>query len=193
MFLSPKSALSSFPDLMAELKAKPGQVRVGSTGIGAIVHVGWAMFESAAGVKALHVPYAGIGPVYADLMAGTLDFSMATPPLPDYVKVIASAGPKRNPGYPNTPTFEEFGIRNASWEVWYGFMGPPGMPKPIADRLTAELSAVMKDPAAIARYEAAIKTAPDKEPLIGEAFKKQALEDYRRWKTITEREKITAQ
>ena len=153
LLLSPKSSLSTFPEFLAELKAKPGQLRYGSTGIGAIVHVGVAKFEGAAGVNALHVPYSGIGPVFNDLFGGQIDFSMASTPLPDNLKVIASAGSRRNPAYPNVPTLEEFGIKDASWDVWFGFFAPPNLPKPIADRLNAEIGAILKDPEAIAKYQ----------------------------------------
>jgi tripartite-type tricarboxylate transporter receptor subunit TctC len=193
LFLSPKSPLSTFPEFLAEMKAKPDQLKFGSTGIGAIVHVGVSMFESAAGVKALHVPYSGISPVYNDLFGGQIDFSMGTTPLPDNLKIIASAGPKRNPAYPNTPTLEEFGVHGGSWELWFGFMAPPNLPKPIADRLITEISAVLKDPEAIAKYKQVMDTPPDQAPLTGEAFKKQTLEDNRNWKSVVQREKIVLQ
>jgi tripartite-type tricarboxylate transporter receptor subunit TctC len=193
LFLSPKSSLSTFPEFLAALKAKPGELRYGSTGIGAIVHVGVAMFEGAAGVKALHVPYSGIGPVFNDLFGGQIDFSMASTPLPDNLKVIASVGTTRNAAYPNLPTLDEFGIKNAGWDVWFGFFAPPNLPKAIADRLNAEIGAILKDPEAIAKYQNVMKAPPDKEPLVGDAFKKQTLEDNKRWKAVVDREKIVVQ
>ena len=166
---------------------------MGSTGIGAIVHVGVAKFEGAAGVHALHVPYSGIGPVFNDLFGGQIDFSMASTPLPDNLKVIASAGSRRNPAYPNVPTLEEFGIKDASWDVWFGFFAPPNLPKPIADRLNAEIGAILKDPEAIAKYQNVMKAPPDKEPLVGDAFKKQTVDDNRKWKAVVDRAKIVVQ
>lgn len=193
VFLSPKSPLTTFPEFLAEMKAKPGQMRYGSTGIGAIVHVGVSMFEGAAGVRALHVPYGGAGPVLNDLFGGQIDFSMGSGPLPDNLKVIASAGSKRSFTYPNIPTLEEFGIKNASWDVWFGIFAPPNLPKPIADRLTAEIGAILKDPEAIAKYENLMKAPPEKEPLVGDAFKKQTLEDNKKWKAVVDKEKIVVQ
>jgi tripartite-type tricarboxylate transporter receptor subunit TctC len=193
LIASPKASFSNFPEFLAELKAKPDQLKYGSTGIGAVVHVGVSMFTGAANVKALHVPYSGIAPVYGDLFTGQIDFSMSTPPFPDNLKILASAGTKRHPAYPNAQTLDELGIKGASWDVPFGFYGPPNLPKPIADRLSAEIAAVTRDPEAIAKYTNIVKMAPDKEPLLGEAFKKQTLEDAKKWKAVIDREKIVVE
>ena len=190
---SPKFAASSVPELIAQMKAHPGQVRYGSTGIGAVVHLGLAMFENAAGVKGLHVPYSGVAPVYNDLFGGNIDISESGPPFPEGLKVLGSAGTKRNPAFPNVPTLEESGVKGASWDVWWGFLAPPNLPKAVSDRLVAEISAVLKDPEAIAKYQASAKFAPDTEPLIGEAFRTRTIEDRNRWKTVADRDKIVLQ
>lgn len=190
---SPKLPVNNTQELIAYMKANPGKVRYGSTGVGAIVHLAAAMLESAAGVKGVHVPYAGIAPVYQDLMAGNLDFTTASPPAPDGLKVLGGSGTKRSPLYPNLPTWDEVGIKGASWDVWFGLFGPPNMPKPIADRLIAEVSAVLKDPEAIAKYQSAAKAAPEANPLTGEDFRRASIQDNRNWKTVVDREKIVIQ
>jgi tripartite-type tricarboxylate transporter receptor subunit TctC len=151
------------------------------------------MFLSATGTSAVHVPYAGIAPVYQDLLAGNIQFSQGTPPNPDGVKALASVGSKRSPVYPNVPTLKELGIQGATWEAWAGFIAPANLPKAIADRLIAELAAVVKDPEAIAKYQSAGKLTPETEPLTGEAFKRQALEELRSWRAIVSQEKIVVQ
>jgi tripartite-type tricarboxylate transporter receptor subunit TctC len=193
MYGSPHFPVSSLQELVTYMKANPGKVRYGSTGIGAIVHMGIAMFEGAAGVKGLHVPYTGIGPVFNDLLAGHIDISEGAPPFPEGVKVLGSIGSKRNPAFPNLPTLDEVGVKNAGWDQWFGFLAPPNMPKPLADRLITELNAVFKDPQAIAKYQTSTKFAPDPEPLTGEAFRKQVQEENKKWKTVVERENITVQ
>jgi tripartite-type tricarboxylate transporter receptor subunit TctC len=89
------------------------------------------------------------------------------------------------------PTLDESGIKNASWDLWYGLVAPPNLPQPIADRLIEALTAVMKDPDAIAKFAATAHTAPD--PLIGPAFKKAVLEENKQWKIVADREKIVMQ
>ena len=194
MMVGPKSPISSIPELVAYMKANPGKARYGTTGIGAITHLGTAMFEAAAGVKGVHVPYAGIAPAYTDLLAGNIDFiDGGTAPFLEGIKVLGSVGTKRSPVYPNLPTLEEAGVKNAGWDAWFGFLAPPNVPKPIADRLIAEIGAVLKDPEAIAKYQAATKSVPEANPLIGDAFKKQVLQEQKNWKTVVDREKIVVQ
>lgn len=191
LLASPKYLPSSLQELLADMKARPGQVKYGSTGIGAVVHVGLASFEASADVKGLHVPYQGIAPVLNDLLAGTLDITQAASPIPEGLKPLASAGTKRNPEFPNVPTLDEAGIKGATWDVWWGFFAPPNLPQPIAERLISEITAVIKDPVVIAKYKAAVKFEPEANPLTGEAFKKAVLEDNHKWKTVVEREKIS--
>jgi tripartite-type tricarboxylate transporter receptor subunit TctC len=190
LYGSPHFQVNNAPELVAYMKANPGKVRYGSTGIGAIVHMGVAMLEGAAGVKGLHVPYAGIAPVYNDLLAGHIDISEGAPPFPQGIKVLAAVGSKRNAAFPNVPTLGESGLKAATWDQWFGFLAPPNLPKPIADRLVTELSAVLKDPQAIAKFKSTVTYEPDPAPLIGEAFRKQVIEENKAWKAVVEREKI---
>ena len=194
MMVGPKSTFSTMPDLISYMKANPGKLRYGSTGVGAINHVGTAMFEGAAGVKGAHIVYTGIAPVFQDLLAGNVDFTAGgTHPFPEGLKVLGPTGTKRSPLYPNLPTLEEIGVKNAGWDLWFGFMAPANLPKPIADRVIAELGAVFKDPEAIAKFQSAAKSTPEVNPLIGEDFKKQVLHEQQNWKTVAEREKIVIQ
>jgi tripartite-type tricarboxylate transporter receptor subunit TctC len=194
ILVGPKSAFSSTTDLVAYMKANPRKLRYGSTGVGAINHVGTAMFEGAAGVKGVHVTYTGIGPVYTDLLAGNVDFTVGgAAPVPDGLKVLGPSGTRRHPLYPNLPTLEELGIKNAGWDLWFGFLAPPNLPKPIADRLIAELGALFKDPEAIAKFQSAAKSVPEANPLIGDEFKKRVVEEQVNWKAVADREKIVVQ
>jgi tripartite-type tricarboxylate transporter receptor subunit TctC len=192
--VGPNSPFKSTTELVAHMKANPGKLRWGSTGVGAIAHLGAAMFEASAGVKGVHVPYPGAGPIYQDLLAGTIDFfAGGTSPLPEGIKVLGTVGSKRSSVYPNVPTLDENGIKGANWDVWFGFMAPPNLPKPIADKLIAEISAMYKDPEAIAKFLQATKVQPEANPLVGDAFKQRTLEDFKMWKSVADREKIVVQ
>lgn len=194
MLAGPKFPVNSVQELVANMKANPGRVRYGSTGVGAIVHMGSAMFEGAAGVKGVHVPFPGIAPIYQEMLAGNIDFVVGgSNPFPEGLKVLASAGSRRSPVYPNVPTLDELGVKGAGWDVWFGFIAPPSLPKPIADRLIAELTAIGKDPEAIAKFQTATKLSPEAAPLTGEEFRRRAVEDNRGWKTTAEREKVVVQ
>jgi len=190
---SPKLPFSSVNDLVDHMKKNPEKISYGSTGLGAIVHFGMALFEGGAGVKGLHVPYTGIAPVYQEMLAGRIDITETTPPFAEDFKPLASAGTRRNPAYPNVPTLEESGIKNASWDIWYGVIAPRNLPKPIADRLAGELVELYRNPEAIAKFLNAAKFAPETAPLTGEAFRQQTLEEHRNWKAVAQREKVMIQ
>lgn len=194
MVVGPKVPVSTPAELIAHMKANPGKVRYGTPGVGSLNHVGTAMFESSTGVKGVHVPYTGIAPIYTDLLAGTIDFAMgAVPPFSEQLKVLGPSGTKRHPAYPNLPTLEEIGYKNASHDAWFGFVAPPNLPKPIADKLIAELTAMYKDPEVIAKFLSTTKIVPEPNPLIGDDFRKRALEENKNWKAVAEREKIVVQ
>jgi tripartite-type tricarboxylate transporter receptor subunit TctC len=191
ILVGPKVPVSTIPELVAFMKANPGKARYGTTGIGAPIHLGQLMFESSTGVKGTHIPYTGVGPAVIDLLAGTIEFIPGgVVPFPEGVRAIGSAGSVRHAAFPNLPTLDEVGIKNASWDIWQGFMAPPNLPKPIADRLIAEISAVLQDPEAIARYQAAGKVVPEKTLVTGDAFRKDVLEANKNWKAVVAREKI---
>jgi len=194
VMVGPKVPVTSIAELVAHMKANPGKVRFGTPGVGSGTHLGTAAFEGAVGVKGVHVPYTGIAPVYQDLIAGNIDVTTGgSAPFPEGIRVVGTAGSKRSPIYPNLPNLEESGIKNATWDAWFGLLAPPNLPKPIADRLIAEVSAVLKDPEAIAKYQSATKSVPEVNPLTGDAFKKQVMEEYKHWKAVAEREKIVVQ
>lgn len=189
-----KLPVSSPTELIAYMKANPGRVRYGTPGVGHLNHLGTALFEGAAGVKGVHIPYTGAAPIYTDLAGGNVDIYIGgTPPFPETIKVLGPVGSTRHPGYPNLQTLEELGLKNASHDAWFGLVAPPNLPKPIADRLIAELGALYKDPEAIAKFQSASKIVPEKNPLTGEAFKMQVLGENKAWKTVVDREKIVVQ
>jgi len=194
VLVGPKSPISSVDQLVSQMKANPGKVRYGSTGVGAIVHMASAMFEGAAGVKGVHVPYAGIAPAYTDLLAGNIDVIMGgTVPFPEGLKVLSSTSTSRSPAFPDKPSLAEAGYKDASWDVWFGLLAPANLPKPIQDRLLTETNAMYKDPEVIAKFNSVVKASPEANPLTGEAFKKQALEEMKNWKTVADREKVVVQ
>lgn len=194
MVVGPNSTFKTPKELIAYMKANPGKLRYGTPGVGSLNHVGTAMFEASTGVKGVHIPYTGIAPIYTDLLSGNLDFAMgATPPFSESLKVLGPSGSRRHIAYPDLPTLAEQGYVNASHDAWFAFVAPPNLPKPIADRLIADLTAVFKDPEALEKYKSATKDVPDANPLIGEDFKKFALEQNKNWKAVADREKIVVQ
>lgn len=137
-------------DLIAAAKAKPDTLTYGSSGVGGSGHLGGAMFDQLAGIKTIHVPYRGGGPLSSDLAAGNVDFAFATAsstlPLVEggRVRLLAVPTAQRTPLLPNAPTVAETvpGYELANWNA---VVGPKGLPQPIIERMNAATRAALSD------------------------------------------------
>ena len=137
-------------ELIALAKAQPGMITFGSSGQGAIVHLTTELFLYMAGVKMTHVPYKGGGPAMTDLVAGHIQLVFATAPvaLPQAkagrLRALAVTTPTRLPAEPGIPTVAESGVPGYEVTNWHGLIGPKGLPRPIVERLNAEMTKILK-------------------------------------------------
>lgn len=136
----------SVQELIALAKAQPGKVTMGSAGVGTGQDIAAKQFEMMTGAKVLHVPYKGGAPALNDLLGGQINAMFETSPtaLP-YVKDgklrgLAITSAKRSPLLPNLPTVAEAGVPGYESVTWIGLVAPAATPKPIIDRLNAELN-----------------------------------------------------
>ena len=141
--------VKTLPDLIALARAKPGSISYGSAGLGGTNHLGTELFASAAKAQFVHVPYKGISLAFNDLMGGSLQMlvpSLAAA-LPQIqggkMRALAVTGPERSPLAPDLPTAAESGLPGFRLEVWFGLLGPAGMPPAVVKRLNDELRAVL--------------------------------------------------
>ena len=110
-------------EMVADAKAHPGQVTLGSSGTNGNLHVAIEMLKAATSADFVHVPYRGTGPSLNDVVAGTISGAFTTTVSAEglikseKVKVLGVAGPKRMDVIPNVPTFREQGIANSNSEV----------------------------------------------------------------------------
>jgi tripartite-type tricarboxylate transporter receptor subunit TctC len=147
-------------ELIALAKAKPGQIVFGSGGPGSPTHLAGELFDSMAGVQMTHSPYRGMAPALSDLLAGHISVLFSDPlvMLP-YVRdgklrALGVTGAKRYPAAPELPTLSEAGLPGYESGIWYGVMGPAGMPKSIVDTLNTALVEMLKEPDVKARLNA---------------------------------------
>ncbi len=189
----PKLGVNTLAELIAYAKANPGKLRYGTSGVGSGPHMATLLFEKSAGVKMVHVPYKGSGPAVTDLIGGHIDLSFpAVPPLVPHaeagkVKLLAVTGKTRDPLAPNVPTMKEAGLPGATVVIWYGLLGPAGMPANVVEKLRKETVATLNSPEAKERYK---KAGFGTLPLAGNEFQKVAVEEYKLWKGIATAEKI---
>jgi tripartite-type tricarboxylate transporter receptor subunit TctC len=137
-------------ELVALAKARPNDITYGSSGQGAIVHLATELFLYKAGVKMTHVPYKGGGPALVDLIAGQIQVVFATPQagLPHVkaqrIRAIAVTTSERVAAAPDIPTAAESGVPGYEVTNWHGLIGPKALPRPVIDRLNAEVNQALK-------------------------------------------------
>jgi tripartite-type tricarboxylate transporter receptor subunit TctC len=180
----PNVPVSSFKEFLAHARANPGKLNYGTPGNGTSPHIAVEVFSREAGVKVNHVPYKGAGPALKDLLGGVIDFLFDPGPgIPQVkagkVKMLAVAGGKRHPDFPDVPTLEENGIKGVDGGPHFGFYGPTGMPREALERLNREVLKVMQEPKVLERFNAlAVDLAPAMTPEAFAAYVRAEHERY---------------
>jgi tripartite-type tricarboxylate transporter receptor subunit TctC len=142
----------TIPELVELARRDPGKLNYGSTGLGSGSHLATELFMVRTGIRMTHVPFRGAAPLVQELMAGRIDVSNST--LASVlgqinsgdIRAIGLASPQRTPSLPNVPTLREQGVSDADAESWTAFFAPAGVPKPIVDRLSGEIIAILNTP-----------------------------------------------
>lgn len=183
LMVNPSVPATDVKNLIALLKAHPGQYNYGSSGVGSILHLCGEEFKAlAGGLDIVHVPYKGSAPMDTDLMGGQLTMAFdATPtalPLAQSGKVRAlGAGmAKRLGALPDLPTLQEQGLKGYECYTWNAFLAPADTPKPIVDRLNAAINKSLADPKVSSALEkAGIDPTPGSTPTTTAEFIKTEL------------------
>jgi len=145
--------VKTLAELIAYAKANPGKLNYASSGNGSLQHVTGAMLEQQGGIKMVHVPYKGTGPALQDLLGGQVDLTFGTaPPFMPHIasgklRVLAVTGKERLPSLPDAPTTAEAGYPGVNATSWFALFAPAAVPRPVIDRLAADLKKVVEDPA----------------------------------------------
>jgi tripartite-type tricarboxylate transporter receptor subunit TctC len=135
------SAVKSAKELVALGKTKPDGLTYASQGVGTGGHLLGVILAKQTGVKLIHVPYRGVAPAVTDMVAGRVDlmFSSYVTAGPHIesgkLRMLAIAGAKRHPKFPELPTMAEAGFPGVEMEQWFGLFGPAGVPEPIVRKL----------------------------------------------------------
>jgi tripartite-type tricarboxylate transporter receptor subunit TctC len=150
--VNPATPVKSVAELVAYVKDRPGQLSYGSTGIGATPHLAFEMFQRAAGLKMTHVPYRGMPQATNDVVAGHTQMVFTDPPLAQSLSAdgklrpLAVSSLERVRIVPDVPTLNELGFKDFEAVSWHMVVAPAGTPKPIVDRLHAELKRIVATP-----------------------------------------------
>jgi tripartite-type tricarboxylate transporter receptor subunit TctC len=143
---------TTFPELLAYVKANGDKVTLAHAGLGAVSQLCGMLFAYQVGIKPTQVPYRGAGPAMADLMGGQVDLlcdqtTQTVPVIKDKrAKVFGVTTAKRLASLPEVPTLDEQGLKGFEVKVWHGIYAPKGTPQPVVDKLVAALRAGLQDP-----------------------------------------------
>jgi tripartite-type tricarboxylate transporter receptor subunit TctC len=153
MIAHPSVPANNVQELIALAKAKPGELNFASSGVGAAAHLTMEMFKSRVGINMVHVPYKGTAGALQDTIGGRINvmFDVVGPLMPHVragtVKAIAVTAKDRMPAAAEVPTMGESGVPDFVSGTWAGIIAPPGTPKEIVNRISAEVQKILRDPA----------------------------------------------
>jgi tripartite-type tricarboxylate transporter receptor subunit TctC len=158
LIVNPALPARDLKELIALAKASPGKLSYGSSGAGTAIHLASELFKATAGIDVVHVPYRGNAGVMPDLLAGRIDMLIDGVPAQakniesGIVRALAVTTRTRSSALPNVPTMIEQGI---DYEVpyWTAIYAPAATPKPIVDKLAADIAKAMRDPAVVGRLK----------------------------------------
>jgi tripartite-type tricarboxylate transporter receptor subunit TctC len=147
----------SVNDFVAALKAKPGQLTYGSTGVGGGNHLSGELFNLMTGTKSIHVPYTGSAAALAALLGGQINYMFDTvitsvPHLrAGRLRGLGVTALRRASALPEVPTLDEAGLKGFELTQWQAVVAPAGTPRPVVDLLYREVAKALKMPDVVER------------------------------------------
>ena len=144
--------VKTFPQMLAEARAKPGYPNYGTIGTGSLAHLAITQLGAMAGFSPTHVPYKGGGPLIQDAIAGHVPISIMSVALAaPHIKAgtltaLAVSTAQRDPVLPQVPTIAEQGVAGFDATAWWGFLAPAKVPPAILNRIHGELVKALNDP-----------------------------------------------
>jgi tripartite-type tricarboxylate transporter receptor subunit TctC len=152
LVLGPGVHASSVQELLALARAQPGKLNYASSGPGTPYHMAGELFKAMAGVDIVHIPYKGSSGARTDVLGGQVQmmFDAITTMAPNVeagkVRALGTTGKVRSTVLPNVPTVSEAGVPGYEAVIWLGFKAPMGTPRPIIDKLNAEIRKAVDSP-----------------------------------------------
>ncbi len=186
---SASSRFKTLADVVAAAKAKPGSITYGSPGNGTSIHLAGDLFEKAAGVKLVHVPYKGSSPALMDALSGNVDLLVSSVPSAmgqiksGKLRPLAVTSAKRSSSLPDVPTVAESGYAGFDVSTWYGLFAPARTPDGVVNRIHAEVNKLLAQPDVKAAIQA---QGAEPEAMSVVQFGNLLKTDYAKWKGIVE-------
>jgi tripartite-type tricarboxylate transporter receptor subunit TctC len=152
MVVHPSVPAKNLKEFIALAKSKPGELNYASSGNGTPYHMAGELFKSMAQVNIVHIPHKGSDQARASILGGQVQMmfdavpTMAANARAGKVRALATSGAKRSPVTPDIPTLSEAGVPGYESGIWLGLMAPAATPRPIRERLNAEVNKIIGSP-----------------------------------------------
>ena len=191
--VNPSLGVKTLAELVALAKREPGKLNYGTTGVGSSNHLVTELFSNRAGIKMTHIPYRGTSLAVADLIAGQVQVVFSDPVSAlAHVRAgtliaLAVTSKDRSPVAPDVPSIAESGYGGFDAIAWHGILAPARTPKPIIERLNAEIVKALSDPDTIKLIQAQAIQPVGNSP---EAFASFIKQDITMWKDVAAQAKI---
>lgn len=159
LLASPKLQVKTFAEFLALAKAKPGALNFGTHGVGGLTHLAVELLSAMAGIQMQLVQYKGAAPALTAMLSGEIDIYFDAPATTvSYVKegklvALASSGLRGLKQLPQVPTVASAGVPGYDVTIWYGLLGPAGLPAASVARVQSDVAAVLAMPDVQARLE----------------------------------------
>jgi tripartite-type tricarboxylate transporter receptor subunit TctC len=193
LVVHPSVPVNNFKELVAVVKAKPGSLSYGSSGLGSIHHITGEAMKSAFGLDILHVPYKGMGQAVPALLGNQVSMIFtALPAIEGHyksgkAKILAISTAKRSASTPDVPTVAELGAAGFNFSPEIGLLAPAGTPGPIVQKLYNEAAKALRTPEISQRYQ---QLGIDPVGNTPEAYSAQIRNDYERYGQVIRAAKI---
>ena len=193
LVLHPAVPLKSVAELVAHAKAKPGVLNYASSGTGGIAHLSGELFDLLAGTRMTHIAYKGTGPATNDLLGGQVQLLFGSAPAvvplirAGRLRALAVTTLKRMSSFPELPTIDEAGVKGYEVVLWYGVLGPKGLPKAMVERWNAEIRKATKLPDMRERLLSEGFEIDDSPPSVFQALLKR---DVAKWQKVVKEAKV---
>lgn len=149
----PSLGATSFEQLIATARAKPGTLNYGSYGSGSQPNLLFEALKAQTGIRMTHVPYKGLAPALAATLAGEVQMTLASAAVArghiaaGKLKPLAIGRPERLPDYPQVPTLKELGYADIEPKSWFGLLTTAGSPAAVVQRIQKDVASILQDPA----------------------------------------------
>ena len=151
LVVNPNSGLTSLGQIIERARAQPGRMTFASSGSGSSPQLAAELLKHMTGVDIVHVPFRGGAASATEILAGRIDMMIDN--LPNAIghiqgglmRALAVTGSRRDPALPDVPTFAEAGVPGFEMYLWFGFIGPAGLPAPILARLTGAIRRIVTE------------------------------------------------